>query len=392
MKKGLAVKIAGLAAFGASLFSGGAMASDCATVLSQYNHYDQECKTGLFPSACSYAADLRSSHPECFSGASSCATKDNMAATSSSIINATSFSQAMTISNAISSRFMGFGRAPQKMAMLEEGKGMAAGGAPNPWNVWANVDKNDTTYKYRTDSNVGTKGKADVLNSVFGVDYLLSPQFVLGVSAAIDDGDGHRKFDDNGVLEKSKLDSRGWMVSPYFAWQINPMFALDFAAGMGKGKVSWKNSATQVKDKADADRVFAALNLSYTNYVGNWQLLGKMSYLYGAEDFGSIKQNGVRLADTKTKNTLDQIRLGMQAGYMMAGGFMPYAGLSYSNNVRRTSDTGKDYLGRDTFIATVGMNFFSASNKVSGGIFYSQELDRKHSDNDIISANINFRF
>ena len=52
------------------------------------------------------------------------------------------------------------------------------------------------------------------------------------------------------------------------------MFALDVAVGMGKGKTTWKNTSLQFKDKADADRKFAALNLSYTNQVGNWQLLG----------------------------------------------------------------------------------------------------------------------
>lgn len=113
-----------------------------------------------------------------------------------------------------------------------------------------------------------------------------------------------------------------------------------------------------------------------------------MSYLYGEEDYSSIKRDGVELLNSKTKNTLDQMRLGMQAGYVM--GFMPYAAISYANNLRRTSDIGKDYLGRDTFIATAGLNFFSASNRLSGGIFYSQELNRKHSDNDTISANINF--
>ena len=169
------------------------------------------------------------------------------------------------------------------------------------------------------------------------------------------------------------------------------MFALDVAVGMGKGKTTWKNTSLQFKDKADADRKFAALNLSYTNQVGNWQLLGKVSYLYGEEDYSSIKRYGVELLNSKTKNTLDQMRLGMQAGYVM-GGFMPYAAISYANNLRRTSDIGKDYLGRDTFIATAGLNFFSASNRLSGGIFYSQELNRKHSDNDTISANINFRF
>ena len=401
MKKDFSRKALFLAVSGLSIFSGSAMATDCATAIANYNDYTAKCQSGM-TGYCMSADYIKTSHPECFSAASSApcncsdsASKDAKASTSLTTINATAFTQAMTISNAISTRLAGAGQAffgrPQKSAMLDSDKGMSAGATPNAWNVWANVDQNDTSYKYRTNTNAGTRGDTDVTNSVFGIDYLYSPRLVFGLSAGFDNGDGHMKIDQNGALSRSNLDTKGWMIAPYLAWQINQAFSLDASIGMGEGEVTWKNKANLTKDKADADRVFAALNLNYTTYVGNWQLNGKASYLYGSEDFENFKRNSVKQLGTKTKNTLDQMRLGFQAGYML-GNVMPYAGISYSNNVRRTTDVGKDYLGRDTFIATAGVNFFSASNKISGGVFYSQELDRSHSDNDIISANINFRF
>lgn len=104
-------------------------------------------------------------------------------------INATAFTQAMTISNAISDTAFRRGFEPihvsRKTASLDEGKGMAGRRTPNPWNVWANVDQNDSSYRYTTDRNIGMKGKTDVTNAVFGVDYLFSPQFVFGLSGAI---------------------------------------------------------------------------------------------------------------------------------------------------------------------------------------------------------------
>ena len=383
-----------LATIGLVVFSGGVAASTCSSALSSYNNYMLLCNQGDHLS-CSSADSIRFHHPECFyTPSAEVAAQDNQSATSMTTINATAFTQAVTISNAISTRLSSAALSQfitsRKTASLDEGKGMAAGGTPNPWSVWANIDQNDSSYRYTTDQNIGMNGKTDVTNAVFGVDYLFSPQFVFGLSGAIDNSDGHMSFNQVGQpVVRTNLDNKGWMLSPYLAWQINRLFALDVAVGMGKGKSTWKNA--QFEDKADADRKFAALNLSYTNQINNWQLLGKMSYLYGEEDYSSVERDGVEMLNSKTKNTLDQIRLGMQAGYVM-GGFMPYAAISYANNIRRTSDIGKDYLGRDTFIATAGLNFFSASNRLSGGIYYSQELNRKHSDNETISANINFRF
>ena len=125
--------------------------------------------------------------------------------------------------------------------------------------------------------------------------------------------------------------------------------------------------------------------------MGNWQYNGKLGYLHGNEDTGNAKVNGATLANTSTDNTLGRLRVSAQASYWM-NGFMPYAGLGYTSNVHRDSDTGSDPLGRDTFLLTLGVNFFSLPNKITGGIYYEEELDRSHSDNHVISANINFRF
>ena len=210
-----------LTTIGLAVFSGGAAASSCSTVLAEYNSYMQQCNLG-YNSYCISADSLRSSHPECF-GYTPCAeaaAKDNQSATSMTTINATAFTQAMTISNAISTRLSGAAlsqfMSPRKTASLDEGKGMAAGGTPNPWNVWTNVDQNDSSYRYTTDRNIGMKGKTDVTNAVFGVDYLFSPQFVFGLSGAIDNGDGHMSFDQVGQpVVRTNLDNKGWMVSPY---------------------------------------------------------------------------------------------------------------------------------------------------------------------------------
>jgi hypothetical protein len=43
-------------------------------------------------------------------------------------------------------------------------------------------------------------------------------------------------------------------------------------------------------------------------------------------------------------------------------------------------------------VLSVGVNFFSLTSKVSGGIAYEQESGRTNSKNETLMANINFRF
>jgi hypothetical protein len=49
-------------------------------------------------------------------------------------------------------------------------------------------------------------------------------------------------------------------------------------------------------------------------------------------------------------------------------------------------------LGRDAFVWSLGVNFFSLSSKITGGLMYQVESNRDNSDNDVLTANVNFRF
>lgn len=368
MKKIVAFSAVGLCVGFAGIGNANAYSS-CAEVLEEY----AENVPGYMWYEPEERAELMSEYPECFGGGGSA---------SNSQINATAFTQAVSISRAIAARMNPFASRPNMRASTSTG--LAAGNAPQKFNFWANVDQNDTRYSYTNIANTKSKGENDVLTTVLGADYALAPNLVVGLSAAIDDGNGWGRT--GNAVVKNKNDTDGYLIAPYVAYQINQEFSVDASAGMGKGDFSATGGV-----KAEADRWFAAANLNYARWMGNWQFTGKASYLHGEEDYGNTKVNGAVQLNTGSKNKLDQIRLGAQAGYWMSG-FMPYAGLGYTSNVHRSSDNGKDPLGRDTFVATVGVNFFSLSSKVTGGVLYEQELNRDHSDNRVISANVNFRF
>lgn len=347
--------------------SSAALASPCQSVLSSYSYYMDFGYT-------SSAAEIAENHPECFAGGG---------ASSNVTLNATAFTQVGAISRIVSSRFANTSAGPAPLASNDLGKGMAAGGQVQPWNVWASVEKNDGNHSYTSATGNAVRGANDVLTSVVGADYTFSPALVAGLSAAFDKGDGWGETNGGG---RNSTGTDGYLIAPYLGYQLSKELVADVTLGVGRGEFSAAGGV-----KAEADRWFAATNLSFNRWLGNLQLTGKLSYMHGEEDYGNTKVGGVAQANTATTNKLDQVRLGAQLGYWM-NGVLPYAGLAYSSNVHRASDAGKDPLGRDTFVATVGVNFFAMSNKVTAGLFYSQELSREHSDNQVFAGNINLRF
>lgn len=260
---------------------------------------------------------------------------------------------------------------------------MAAGSQTSGLNVWANVEQSDSRFSYTAPNANRTRGESDVQTAVIGADYALSSNTVVGMSAAFDNSNGWGR---NGSDSKNKNDTDGFLIAPYLGYQISAEWAADFSIGVGRGHFSATGGV-----KTEADRWFAASNLNYSRWVGNWQLAGRASYMHGVEDYDNVIVNGVRLAGTDVKNKVDQVRIGAQAGYWM-NGFMPYAGLSYTSNVQRRNEAGDDPLGRDAFVVALGLNFISLASKVTGGVYYEEELSRTHSNNRVIAANINFRF
>ncbi|CAK0776832.1 Autotransporter domain-containing protein [Gammaproteobacteria bacterium] len=320
-------------------------AQSCASLLTFYNSSgcDQQCRND-------YAARF----PDCFS--------DNLNASSVSI-NSTSFAQVVTVSNAISSQFFFSDRPRHNMDI--KGKGMAGGGENARWNVWGNLTNNDTRHDRNT-----VDFESTVLTTVIGADYALSPNMMVGISGAFDNGNGSLGLN-------SDFTSKGLSIAPYFGMQFSPELALDASIGMGSGELNTNG----IENKSD--RWFGGTNLSYNHWMNNIQLTGKLSYLHGEEAYHDA-----------ARNKLDQIRLGVQTGYWMES-MMPYVGLSYSSDISRSTNLANaptDYIGKEAWIWTVGLNFFSLRNGLTGSIAYSQEEGRTYQKNNVLVANIGLRF
>ena len=320
------------------------------------------------------AANYLSNHSECFGGSTATATVQ---------ISGTVVQQVSTISNILSSRMLA--SSPNQQASMGT-KSMAAGGKGANWNTWASLTTNGTRQDYQSNQGKNVTNATDILTTIVGADLALSPTMVAGVSAAFDNGSGSAAT--AGV--SNSLKSNGYTIAPYFGMQINQALALDASIGFGKGEIGVANDFT-----AEADRFFAAANLSYAQWMGKTQLTGKLGYLHAEEKYGNSKIFGVATTtDTSSKNTVDQMRLGVQAGYWM-NSYMPYAGLAYSSDLQRsTTQFGAaiDPIGKDALVLTLGVNFFSLNSGLTGGIAYSEENGRTNQKTSNLMANVNLRF
>lgn len=369
MKTNLIVR-AGLVA-GLGLVSSGAWATPCESALSSYEYEVQNGNQ-------SNAAYIVSNHPECFGGSG---------ATSQAQINATAFTQVGAISNALAQRQTAGG--PTVTAGLGL-KGMAAGGAAGKWNFWGNLNNSDTRQGYTAANGFKTKNESDIMTVVIGGDYALSNTLTLGVSGAFDEGDGSGINRAPGSTPNGNQ-TDGYLIAPYLGWQFAKAWSLDASAGFGHGRLE-----TNTNTDVSASRWFSAANLNYNRWMGNWQFSGRASLLHGVEDYNDIKNSttGAKFVGTDARNTLDQLRLGVQAGYWM-NGVMPYVSLAYTNDIRRkTTQFGVsgNPIGRDAWVWGLGMNFYSVKDGVTGGVGYSQETSRNNQTNYGLTANINIRF
>lgn len=313
------------------------------------------------------------STPTCYLGTSYCGSGTEAPGLNNALLQGTTIQTMVTISNAVTSRMTMTG-GPRPTASIQR-TSMAAGGGQG-YSAWGSFGSSS-----QEDDRAGQESKVEADNTVLGFDYALAPNLVLGLTGSYDDADGNLL---KGV--GPKLSNKGMSVAPYLGWQINQNLALDASLGWGEGKLKMGVG------EAKSDRVFGGLNLSYTQWVGNWQIVGKGSYLYAEEKYENSKNAGVVVSGSGVTNKLDQIRVGIQGAYWMGNGVQPYVGLTYvSDQDQSPKPAAGTKFEKDGWVGQVGINFFNASNTIYGGLSYSNE-SRNNMDNETWTASINFRF
>ena len=127
--------------------------------------------------------------------------------------------------------------------------------------------------------------------------------------------------------------------------------------------------------------------------MGKLQWTGKGMYLFSEDKVGQFTlSNNTLMPATTTR--VAQLRLGGQLTYD-AGGFAPYAGLTYIRDIQ--SPTQQVTAGltpandRDAWQLALGVQFYSRG-PLSGGVQYTQDTSRAEVKNNMLMGNIAYKF
>lgn len=273
------------------------------------------------------------------------------------LIGATAIQQMLSISSTLGFRMKVAMARPDYLTDNGERYGLAAGGSEK-LTLWSSLTN--------TDKQTGGLGQ-DTTATVIGADYALTPALLLGASLAHDRT--------TGTLFNAV--TTGYTFAPYLGWQIDKTWALDATLGFGEARSDFATA------RLEPDRAFHGANLSYTQWTGNWQLTGKLSYLHGEEKYASTFIN--------TKNEIDQWRLGGQISYWINGGLMPFAALACSSDRPKTAITTGS-VDNEACTWSAGTNFISLNNNLTGGLVYHHETARTNSKSDVWMLAISYRF
>ena len=242
------------------------------------------------------------------------------------------------------------------------GQSSSAGG--ERWSVWGAGARGNMAQSF-----LNASGHANVV--LGGVDYTLNNDVILGVA---------------GTIERSKttsfgtrIEGDGYSLAPYVAIPLNANWLLDASIGIGRTDVDSITGAfvATAKDR----RTFESLSLTYATDMGKWQLQGKASYLGSKDKFNTTPS---------TTSKLNQVRVGGQATYD-AGNTLPYLAVTFIRDVSTPPAIFGSANDRDAIQLQAGVNIYS-KGPLSGGFSYSHEANRKEVKNNVLVANLSYRF
>jgi hypothetical protein len=292
----------------------------------------------------------------------------------------------LAISGMISNLSSGSALGAQRASLLPDGEtGRAAAAGAARWNAWGALGQNQIGYSFQP---LRSSGKVNLVMG--GVDYTFGNNVILGVAYTDDRTRVDTQFN-NGTLG-----GNGYSIAPYIAVPFARNWVFDASMGWGRNRISQVDNVTPgislTGNTTDA-RFFSSVALSYAAQLGKMQWTGKGMYLFSEDKLSQFTQSNNVLVPSSTTRVA-QVRLGGQLSYD-AGGIVPYAGLTYIYDTQAPTQPVFGGLtaanDRDAWQVALGVNFYSRG-PFSGSVQYSQDTSRKEVKNNMLMANIAYRF
>lgn len=292
----------------------------------------------------------------------------------------------LAISAMLSNIVSGSASGTQRTSLLLNGEtGQAAAASATRWNAWGALGQNQLGYSFQP---LRSSGKVNVVMG--GVDYTFGNNVIFGVAYT----DDRTRIDTQ--FNNGSLGGNGYSIAPYIAVPFARNWVFDASMGWGRNKISQVDNVTPgitlTGNTTDA-RFFSSVALSYAAQAGKLQWTGKGMYLFSEDKLNQFTQSNNVLVPSSTTRVA-QLRLGGQLSYD-TGGIVPYAGLTYIYDTQAPTQPVFGGLtpanDRDAWQVALGVNFYSRG-PLSGSVQYSQDTNRKEVKNNILMANIAYRF
>ncbi len=244
--------------------------------------------------------------------------------------------------------------------------GVAAGGTAPRLGAWL-----QTGYTWVDNDEANGQFDGNVVNVVAGLDYkprFLRDKGVVGVAL------GYEDLDVTTAFNKGTFEGSGFMVAPYFGYSINRYLSMD--AVVGYTNLDYDNAVQNntTTNSFDADRVFAATNLTGNFFFARNRLRAtpKVGVL-GLVEFQERHTNNANAVIKASRTRLGKATFGGEVGYRMRPWLEPFV------NVRGEWDfiqnapvwlTATRRAQDDDFSATYGAGVNLNWRRFSGQIQY----------------------
>lgn len=339
-----------------------------------------------------------------YGGSYSSCSANNTANQASTVATATTVLRAATsrttriMSDRISAALNGnIGSVDVASNSLTASSGMAAGdmaGKMGAWitGSWGNVE----------DDNTDTAFDGDTYNAMIGVDYIVSPGVLVGLSLGYEDVDIDTAYNGfNG--QDGNLSGDGYTVAPYVGVKFSDQSSADLTVGYSDIEYDTvrfdPNTGNRIAGSTDADRYFVSAGVNHAMPLkGNWTLEGRGGITYAYEDkdgYTETEAGGTTIAVDSYDTELGQILADARFAYPYKQ-VKPYGlvGLEYDFVKEDTPVAAGQTLSDDDFGVKfgAGINLINMGSNVTGGVeAYTVEF-RDDYEEYVVNAGLRVKF
>lgn len=197
--------------------------------------------------------------------------------------------------------------------MSSRESGRSGGAGDKRWGAWI-----QGAYTYIDNSQVGVQFDGDVYNLVGAVDYLVNDRMVAGLAF------GYETLDLDMKFQRGTLKSDGFMLAPYMGIALNNTWTVDAMAGYTWLNYDTTRNSSAVKGTYDAERWFAAANLTGNYPVNRFRIMPSVGVLYLEEKSDAYTETGTGAAGVLGNTVkLGRLSAGGKVGYVFESA-MPY--------------------------------------------------------------------